>query len=85
MQETLPKDTTREALAVQLRAWERMGEAGRLRLVSQLCRWHRSLVEAGIRQRHPEYTDEQVRLAGIRVALGEKLFAQVHPGVEVAA
>jgi hypothetical protein len=42
-----------------------------------------SRVAAGIRMRHPEYTDEQVRLATIRVRLGDAWFRVGFPGVEI--
>jgi hypothetical protein len=32
-----------------------------------------------IRERHPEYTDDQVRLAEIRDRLGEELFGKAYP------
>jgi hypothetical protein len=37
----------------------------------------------GIRVRHPEYDEDQVRLAVIRLTLGEQLFREVYPGVDV--
>jgi hypothetical protein len=39
---------------------------------------------AGVLRRHPNYSDEQVRMAVIRMRLGEALFKKVYPGVEVA-
>ena len=34
----------------------------------------RAITEAGIRHRHPDYDEEQVRLALIRTMLGDELF-----------
>jgi len=41
------------------------------------------IVEAGVRNRHPEYTPEQVRVARNRIWWGDDLFRQVYPGVEI--
>ena len=43
----------------------------------------RSLTETGVRMRHPEYDGRQVRLAAIRLAIGEKLFRAAFPGEDV--
>ena len=43
----------------------------------------REVVAAGVRHRHPEYDEKQVRLAVIRLALGDDLFHKVYPGVIV--
>jgi len=37
----------------------------------------------GMRSRHPDYSDEEVRLATIHLTLGEKLFGEAYPGVDV--
>lgn len=39
----------------------------------------RRLLIAGIRKRHPEYDDDQVRLASIRLWLGPELFRDPYP------
>jgi hypothetical protein len=43
----------------------------------------RRVTEAGIRHRHPDYDDEMVRLALVRLWLGPELFQQVHPAIEI--
>ena len=43
----------------------------------------RSIIESGIRQRHPDYDENMVRLAALRIAIGEELFHQAYPDVEV--
>ena len=43
----------------------------------------RAMIEDGVRYRHPDYNQEQVRLAVVRMMLGERLFHHVYPGVEV--
>ncbi|QXC59507.1 hypothetical protein KSP35_14035 [Aquihabitans sp. G128] len=36
--------------------------------------------EAEIRGRHPEWSDDQVQLAGVRLRVGDDVFARAHPG-----
>jgi hypothetical protein len=75
----LPADTTLEAMRVQMGIWQRLGPAGRQRLAFEMSERVRQIAREGIRRRHPEYTDDQVRLAEIRVRLGRELFQQVYP------
>jgi hypothetical protein len=78
-----PADTTPEAAAVQLEAYRRMTPVQRLRIAFEMADSLRRLSAAGVRSRHPEYTEEQVRLAVIRLSLGEELFRKAYPGVDV--
>ena len=43
----------------------------------------RSIIESGVRQRHPDYDEKMVRLAAIRIAIGEELFRQAYPDIEI--
>jgi hypothetical protein len=52
-------------------------------MVVELSENVRRIAAAEIRRRHPEYTDDEVRLAEIRLRLGEKLFREAYPGVDV--
>ncbi len=81
--EVIPADTTPEAAAVQLEIYRRMPPWRRLRAALEMGDMGRSLSAAGIRSRHPEYTEEQVRLAVIRLSVGEELFRQAYPGKDV--
>lgn len=82
--EFVPADTTPEAARVQLEIYRRMSPSRRLELALELSDNVRRLVAAGVRHRHPEYTGEEVRLAVIRLTLGDELFRKAYPGVEVA-
>jgi hypothetical protein len=79
----LPADTTLEAMRAQIKVHDRLGFDGRLRMVVELSENVRRIAAAEIRRRHPEYTDDEVRLAEIRLRLGEKLFREAYPGVDV--
>jgi hypothetical protein len=81
--EVIPADTTPEAAAVQLEIHRRMPPWRRLRNALEMGDLARSLSAAGVRSRHPEYTEEQVRLAVIRLSVGEELFHLAYPGKDV--
>lgn len=78
-----PLDTSEEAWSVYLNVLRRMPPERRFEIGLELNALSRRLLEAGVRARHPEYTDEQVRLAVIRLLLPEDLFRAAYPGAEV--
>ena len=75
----LPPDTSPDADAMQLDVYRRLGGAGRLAIVFRLNALVREAAAAGIRRRHPDYTDEQVRAALMRLRLGDDLMRRVFP------
>ena len=79
----VPNDTTLEAARVQFSALRRIGAEGRSQMAIELSDGLRATVESGVRQRHPEYAEPMVRLAALRLAIGDPLFSQAFPGVEV--
>src|SRR5262249_41651596 len=81
--EAVPADTTLEAARVQFEVFRRMSPSKRLELAFQMSDSLRQLVADGVRSRHPDYSEHQVRPAVIRLTLGEKLFQQVYPGQDV--
>lgn len=83
MSAALPADTAPEARAVHLQTLRRMGISGRAAMTFELTRALRQTVRAGIRQRHPDYTKEEVHLALMRLTLGEELFHEVFPESDV--
>lgn len=81
--EIVPKDTTIEAARIQFSIFRKMGMEGRARMALELSDELRSITESGVRQRHPDYDENMVRLAAIRIAIGEELFHQAYPDVEI--
>jgi hypothetical protein len=79
----IPADTTPEAALVQLEIYRRMSPSRRMELALEMSDSLRKVVAAGVRQRHPEYTDDRARLAVIHLYLGDELFHQVYPGVDI--
>ena len=78
-----PADTSDEAHAAQVAAWRRMGPYRRLALALQMSDEIRQVARDGIRHRHPEYDDEQLRWALFRLALGDELFREAFPAAPV--
>jgi len=59
---TQSPDTSREAEEFQLEGYRRMEPWQKLAIIDDLNRTVETLARAGIRERHPEATEEQVRL-----------------------
>lgn len=74
-----PLDTSPEAEQIQLEIFRRMGPEKRLEAGIALSQTCRKLLPAGVRRRHPEYGEEEIRLAVIRLTLPEELFLAAYP------
>jgi hypothetical protein len=72
-------DTSPDAEKMQIEIFRRMGPEKRLRSAAHLSETCRTLLQKGIRKRHPTYTEEQVKLAVIRCLLPEDLFLKAYP------
>lgn len=81
--ESIPADTTKDAQLKQLEVLRNLGPAGRLKLTMDLCENLRSITKAGIRHRHPNYTEQQVTQAYLRLILEPELFQEVFPNCEI--
>ena len=75
-----PRDTTADSHAAQLAVYRRLGAARRAALAARLSADVRRLSRAGIRSRHPSYTDDEVELALRRLLHGDDLFRRAWPG-----
>ena len=81
----LSRDTDRESALRQMDVLREMGMAGRMAMTFELSDNLRSIVVAGIRHRHPEYSDEQVTQAWFSLVLDRELFRKAFPDSEVSA
>jgi hypothetical protein len=79
----LRTDTSPDALESRFEAFVRMGPDGRVRAALEMSDDLRRLSEDGVRMRHPEYSDQKVWLAAIRIWLGDDLFSRAYPGERV--
>lgn len=75
----IPPDTDSEAFAVQMDAYRRMGGPARSAVAFRLIDLARRNAVSGIRQRHPEYDDAQVRSELCRLRLGDALWRLLWP------
>jgi len=78
-------DTTPDALAVQRRVLREMSVAQRLRATSDLCESTRRTSLAGIRSRHPSYSESDARFALFRMLYGDELFRRAWPDAPLLA
>ena len=75
----LPHDTQKDSAIKQVHALRKMGIAGRAEMTFQLSDNLRSIVESGIRHRHPEYTQKQVIKAILSLTVDKDLLDQAFP------
>ena len=78
----IPADTTIEAVRKQFEILRRLDAEKRLKMAFELSENLRSIVEAGVRLRHPEYDEKQINRQVIRLIIGKALFKQIYPDVE---
>jgi len=81
----LPSDTNIDAAVHQLKILRNMTIEQRAALTIDLMNSLRWIVETGIRNRHPDYDDEKIRLALLRLTLGERLFKRMFPDSGIKA
>jgi hypothetical protein len=77
----LVSDTTPDAAAAHAEVFRRMAPSERSLIAARLSVAVRTTTLAGIRKRHPEYSDEHARLALFRILVGDELFARAWPQV----
>lgn len=72
-------DTPPAAQLAQVQAWQRMGGARRAEAAIQMSDDARAIAMEGVRCRHPEYAEFQVRQAMLRMVLGDVLYKKAWP------
>lgn len=73
----MPADTTLEAARKEFEVLRKLGPEVRAEMAFELSGNLRDLVEAGVRQRHPDFSEKEVKREFLRPMIGEKLFGQV--------
>lgn len=79
----VPRDTTLEAIRIRFSILRKIGFAGRANVAIELSDGLRATIESGVRQRHPDYDDNMVCLAALRIAIRKELFHQAYPDAKV--
>ncbi len=72
----IPPDTTPQAAWVQMNLYRRMSPELHLELALAMNDTARAVSAAGVRARHHDYDEDQVRLEVIRMCLGDELFCR---------
>jgi hypothetical protein len=65
-------DTSTKAHERQRETFRRMTPEQRLALAAEMSDEIRAVAESGIRQRHPDYSDDEIREALVVILLGRK-------------
>jgi hypothetical protein len=80
---SIPFDTTTDAHARQGEVYRRLGGRERLQIMFRLNDGVRRLAMSGIRARHPDYGDDEIRRAYYRLLLGDATVRLVWPNDEL--
>ena len=73
----IPADTTLEAARKEFEILRKLGPDARARMAFELSDNLRDRVEAGIRHRHPDFSEKEVKLEVLRLMIGDKLYKQI--------
>ena len=74
MVNAFPQDTSPDAVVRQFDVLKKMGTDGRARLTFELSDNLREVALSGIKQRHPEYSKQQLQKAYFKLILDRELF-----------
>lgn len=74
---TISPDTTIEAARKEFEILRGLGPEVRVKMALEMSDNLRSIVEAGVRLRHPDYDEEAVRREVLRLMVGERLFREI--------
>jgi hypothetical protein len=75
----IPFDTDRAAYEIQRKIYMRLGARERMAMAFRLSDTVRRLAISGIRHRHPDYTDAEVKDAFARLRLGDSVVRAIWP------
>ena len=79
----IPADTSTEAFITQCRILRKMSTEDRARMTFELSDNLRSITESGIKQRHPDYTPDQIKMAWMKLTIEPELFNEAFPDCEI--
>jgi len=75
-------DTHSKVEKVRLRIFRKMEPEKKLELSFMLCELVKAFLKEGVKNRHPEYSDDEIELAVQKILLGEELFKKVYPSAK---
>ena len=76
-------DTTIEAAKKQYDILRKLGPEARLIMTFELSDNLRSVVEAGVKLRHPDYDEQRIEQRVLRLMIGETLFKKMNPDIGI--
>ena len=79
----LPLDTSADAARVQDEIYRNMSMSQRAELTFKLCDNLRNTVKDGIRERHPDYTEDMVTQAYLNSIMDEEIVKEAFGGREL--
>jgi hypothetical protein len=79
----LPADTTIEAARKQFEILRRLGPEVRLKMAFEMSDNLRSIVESGVRGSNPDYDEQKIKQEVLRLMIGQALFKQIYPDIEM--
>ncbi len=74
---TITRDTTAAVRRIQVEAFRRLDGPSRLRMALEMSEEALQVTRAGVRHRHPDWTDAAVHDELLRLTLGRKLATAV--------
>ena len=75
----IPVDTSIEAARKQFEILRRLDAETRVKMSFEMSDNLRSIVEAGVRLRYPQYDEQKVNRQVMRLMIGDFLFKQFNP------
>ncbi|MHC4284548.1 MAG: hypothetical protein ACYSWZ_16480 [Planctomycetota bacterium] len=79
----IPADTTIDAARKQFEILRRLGPQVRLKMAFEMSDNLRSIVESGVRGRNPDYDEQKIKQEVLRLMIGQALFKQIYPDIEM--
>lgn len=73
----IPADTTLEAARKEFEILRSLGPEVRARMAFEMSDSLRRVVEAGVRDRHPDFDQKKIKLEVLRLMVGDKLYWQM--------
>ena len=73
----IPADTTVGAARKQFEILRGLDVNTRAKMTFELSNNLRSIIEAGVKLRHPDFDEQQIRRQVLRLMIGETLFRQI--------
>lgn len=75
--DAIPSDTTVEAARKQFEILRRLDMNARANMTFQLSDNLRKTVEAGVRQRHPDWQEQEVERKVLHLMIGDQIFRRI--------